>query len=113
MSLPFALRCRLIRDSGLFARVVRTFVRTVFSWQRRQAKAMGLCNVHTGSVTFAQRFGSLLQLNPHAHSWLPDGVFVETEEGELRFVRCAGNMYRSRTTHRRRLVVERSEPRLA
>jgi hypothetical protein len=41
--------------------------------------------VHTGSVTFAQRFGSLLQLNPHAHSWLPDGVFVSQADGALRF----------------------------
>ncbi|MBW2736608.1 MAG: transposase [Deltaproteobacteria bacterium] len=57
-------------------RVVRTFVRMVFSWQRRQAKAMGLSDVHVGSVTFAQRFGSLLQLTPHAHTWIPDGVFL-------------------------------------
>ncbi|MBW2736552.1 MAG: transposase [Deltaproteobacteria bacterium] len=34
-----------------------------------------------------KRFGSLLQLNPHPHSWLPDGVFVETGEGALCFVR--------------------------
>jgi len=47
--------------------VVRAFVRSVFSWQRRQAEAMRLSDVHVGSVTFAQRFGSFLQLTPHAH----------------------------------------------
>lgn len=86
LSLPYGLRLRLIRDGALFTKVIRTFVRTVFSWQRRQAKTLGHPEVHTGSVTMAQRFGSLLQLNPHAHTWIPDGAFVEDEEGELSFV---------------------------
>jgi hypothetical protein len=84
--LPYALRLRLIRDGALFTKVIRTFVRTVFSWQRRKAKALGHRKVHCGSVTFAQRFGSLLQLTPHAHTWIPDGVFVEQDDGELSFV---------------------------
>ena len=71
---------------GRLTKVIRTFVRTVFRWQRRQARALGYPEVHTGSVTFAQRFGSLLQLNPHAHTWIPDGVFVEQDDGELSFV---------------------------
>ncbi len=86
LSLPYALRLRLIRNGALFTTAIRTFVRTVFSWQRKKAKALGHRNVHTGSVTMAQRFGSLLQLNPHAHTWIPDGVFVEGEKGELFFV---------------------------
>jgi hypothetical protein len=86
LCLPYELRFRLIRDGALFTKVIRTFVRTVFSWQRRQAKAAGYPEVHTGSVTFAQRFGSLLQLNPHAHTWITDGVFVEQDDGKLSFV---------------------------
>jgi hypothetical protein len=89
LSLPYELRFRLIRDDGLFTKVIRTFVRTIFAWQRRKAKALGYSDVHTGSVTFAQRFGSLLQLNPHAHTWVPDGAFVEQEDGELSFVALA------------------------
>ena len=84
LSLPYALRLRLIRDGTLFTKVIRTFVRTVFSWQRRKAtsareakgrakmprheaqgaesepqasgKALGHHKVHCGSVTMAQRF---------------------------------------------------------
>jgi hypothetical protein len=37
---------------------------------------MGYENVRCGSVTFAQRFGSALNLNPHAHSLLLDGVYT-------------------------------------
>jgi hypothetical protein len=61
ISLPYELRFRLIRDGSLFTKAIRTFVRTVFAWQRKKAKALGYPEVHTGSVTFAQRFGSLLQ----------------------------------------------------
>lgn len=83
---PYALRLTLIRDSALFGTVVRVFVRSVFAWPRRRAKVAGFAQVHCGSVTLAQRFGSLLQLHPHAHSWIPDGVFVVRPDGGLRFV---------------------------
>lgn len=85
LSLPYELRFWLIRECFLFSAVVKIFVRQIFTWQRRKAKALGYTDVHTGSITFAQRFGSLLQLNPHAHTWIPDGVFV-TEDGELCFI---------------------------
>ena len=88
LSLPFALRYRLIRDAALFSRVLSVFVRTVFSWQRRCARAAGIAGtLHTGSVTLVQRYDSLLKINPHAHSWLPDGVFVEGDDGALTFHR--------------------------
>ncbi len=34
-----------------------------------------------GSVSFCQRFGSLLDLNVHFHRLLPDGVFVAKGSG--------------------------------
>jgi hypothetical protein len=40
-------------------------------------------------MTFVQRFGSALQLTPHFHTLLPDGVFIEEATGDgapLRFV---------------------------
>ena len=85
LSVPYALRYRLIRDNRLLSQVVSIFVRTVFAWQRRRAKAAGLTDVHTGSVSMVQRFGSLVQVHPHTHTWIPDGVFVKTDAGTLRF----------------------------
>ena len=38
--------------------------------------AQGLC---WGLVTFAQRFGSSLNLNPHMHVLMLDGVYVNGE----------------------------------
>ena len=85
LSLPYAIRFRLIRDEALLSRVVTTFVRTVFGWQKRQAKAYGLTDVHSGSITFVQRYNSLLQICPHPHSWVPDGVLIAHKDGTLSF----------------------------
>jgi hypothetical protein len=85
LSVPHALRFRLMRDGGLFARVLTVFVRTVFAWQKRRARAAGLTSVHCGSVSLVQRYGSLVQVHPHTHTWIPDGVFVQGDGGALQF----------------------------
>jgi len=41
----------------------------------------------TGAVTLCQRYGSLLQFSPHFDSWLPDGVYVQADDGAVTFVR--------------------------
>ena len=38
----------------------------------------------TGAVAFVQRFGSALQLTPHFHVLVPEAVFEELDEAELR-----------------------------
>ena len=47
----------------------------VNGWYCNQAKRQGIKKCLGGSVTFAQRFGSALNVNPHFHSILLDGVF--------------------------------------
>jgi hypothetical protein len=51
---------------------------------RRAARKRGLRTPLTGAVTFVQRFGGLVNLNVNYHLVVPDGVFVESDEG-LRF----------------------------
>jgi hypothetical protein len=74
LTLPFALRMRVAFDHDLAATVRNLFVATV-----RQAYRDGRCaelgTTATGSVTVTQRFGSALNLNPHFHSLLLDGVY--------------------------------------
>ena len=48
---------RLAYDSKLLSDVLAVFLRVVRGWYCRQAKAAGYKDVHTGSVTFCQRFG--------------------------------------------------------
>ncbi len=87
LSLPWSIRLRVVRDPKLLTNVLQVLLRTVFAYQRRRARKMGITDPQTGSVSFIQLFGSILQLTPHAHSWIPDGVFAHSDEGTLRFHR--------------------------
>jgi hypothetical protein len=75
LSLPIDLRYRLAYDGKLLTDVLGVFLRVVRGWYYAQAKAAGCGKPRCGSVTFAQRFGSALNLNPHFHSLALDGVY--------------------------------------
>jgi hypothetical protein len=85
LSFPRQLRFLLARDGDLLSRVLTIFLRKVFAWQRRRARALGIDDPQCGAVTFLQRFGSLLNLNCHAHALLPDGVFAADADGTVQF----------------------------
>jgi hypothetical protein len=76
LTLPYPLRYRCAWNTRLPSEVLRCFLRALFADQRRRAKRdfgirRGLC----GSVTFIQRFGSALNLTPHFHTLVLDGVY--------------------------------------
>jgi hypothetical protein len=57
LSLPRHVRFRLARDPARLSRVLTLFLRAVFCWQRRRARAAGVARPLCGSITFVQRFG--------------------------------------------------------
>ena len=63
-------------DGKLLSDVLAVFLRVVRGWYYRQAKEAGYNDVRCGSVTFAQRFGSSLNINPHFHVLQLDGVYT-------------------------------------
>ena len=75
ISFPWALRYLLARSPPLLRQVRRIFLRTVFGFYRKQARLSGLQLAHTGAVSRIQRFGSSLNLNPHLHTLVLDGVY--------------------------------------
>ncbi|MBC8254802.1 MAG: transposase [Ardenticatenia bacterium] len=81
LSLPLEIRYRLAYDGPLIGAFLAVFLRTVQTWYRQQARAQGYTDVRCGSVTFIQRFGSALNLNPHFHVLMLDGVYACREEG--------------------------------
>ena len=81
LSFPYEIRYRLAWDSELISAVLAAFLRAVGGWYRRQAKALGYARGRCGSVTFVQRFGSSLNINPHLHVLFLDGVYVDGDEG--------------------------------
>jgi len=79
LTLPYPLRYRCAWNAQLTSDVLRCFLRALFADQRRRAKRdfgvrRGLC----GSVTYIQRFGSALNLTPHFHALVLDGVYAGT-----------------------------------
>jgi hypothetical protein len=79
LSLPFALRYRFAFDQKLCSQVLRIFVQTVFcSLKRRARKSFQMREAYCGSVTFLQRAGGSINLNPHFHSLILDGVYVSS-----------------------------------
>jgi len=75
LSLPINVRYRLAYDGKLLSDVLSVFLRVVRGWYRKRGKELGIKDCEGGSVTFSQRFGSALNLNPHFHALLLDGVF--------------------------------------
>jgi hypothetical protein len=76
LSLPGTLRWPLVKDASLLRAVERELVRAVFRWQRARARELGArASLRGGAVCFVQLFGSALQLTPHLHVLVPEGVF--------------------------------------
>ena len=63
LSLPIQIRYRIAHDTKLLSSSLRVFLRVLHGWYRKQGKALGIRDCQGGSVTFAQRFGSALNLN--------------------------------------------------
>jgi len=87
LTVPWTLRARLSVDRRLLRDVLSSFLRPIFAWQRRRGRSLGISEGETGAVTFLQRFGGALNVHPHFHSLIPDGLFVPVPGREgLEFV---------------------------
>ena len=76
LSLPIEIRYRMSYDKQLISDVLAVFLRVVQGWYKAKAKEQGYTDVQGGAVSFVQKFGSSLNLTPHFHSLVLDGVYV-------------------------------------
>jgi hypothetical protein len=76
-TLPRPVRLLMARDKQVLGAVLKLFIRALFGWQRRAARADGYQEVLPGAVAFVQFFGSAINLNVHFHVLCMDGVFVD------------------------------------
>jgi hypothetical protein len=88
LTLPYALRYRIAYDQPLCTAVHRALASALRVRLRRVARARGHACAETGSVTFVQRYGSGLNLNPHYHLIGVDGWFHRGGAGQLGFARA-------------------------
>ena len=80
------VRWHLAQDPRLASEALTLFVRSLFNFQRRRARALGIRLPRangSGAITFVQRFGSAIQLALHLHTLLPDAVFVPVSATDL------------------------------
>lgn len=75
ISFPWSLRYLLALDVDLCRAVRRVFLRAVFGYYSRQARAAGVPHGRTGAVNQIQRYGSALNANTHFHALVLDGVY--------------------------------------
>jgi hypothetical protein len=88
LSVPFQLRLLLAARADAFSAMMSLFVEQVFRWQRERAREAGLEAVQCGAVVAQHRGGSSLNLNPHLHAAVPDGVFWRPDpQGRAQFYR--------------------------
>jgi len=77
LTVPRPIRYLMAADRKALAAIYRIYIRTLFTYQRREARKLGLPSVRPGGVTFVQHFGSALNLNIHFHTLLMDGAFID------------------------------------
>src|SRR5215469_7767530 len=79
VSVPVPLRYWMASSQDLTAKVHTIIRRTIAQYYVNQAVQGGVerPQVHPGSVTFIQRFGSALQLNLHFHVICLEGVYLD------------------------------------
>jgi hypothetical protein len=68
LTLSYHLRYRLAWDYALCPAVLGLYARALLACYARTARAHGIPEGRTGTVTVIQRFGSGLQLNVHFHT---------------------------------------------
>ena len=83
LSFPYEIRYRRAYDGEWVSKVLAVFLRVVGRWYLRQAQAMGHGSARWGCRTFVQRFGSSLNLNPHVHVLMLDGVYVDGKKASV------------------------------
>jgi hypothetical protein len=88
LSLPWELRSRLIADPVLCRAVASAFLGAVFARCVRVASDLGHgagpeSYAHPGAINSAQKFGSALQVNPHFHALVIDGVYITGRPGAV------------------------------
>jgi len=86
VSVPVPLRYWMAASQELTAQV-HTIIRTTIGQyyvNKTVARGFARANIHPGSVTFIQRFGSAMNLNLHFHVVFLEGVYVDRTAQGLR-----------------------------
>jgi hypothetical protein len=76
LAFPFELWGMLAYQPALVNAAQKKFCDSIQKWHQRRAKEYGFPDGKTGGVAVLHRFGSGLNLMPHVHALLLDGVYT-------------------------------------
>jgi len=79
LSFPIPLRYWLHSNRLLYAKVHSIVIREIHRCIIGRAQREGIKDPTPGSISFTQRWGSALNLNPHMHVLCPDGVYTRVQ----------------------------------
>lgn len=84
LSFPIPLRYWLQTNKKLYAKIHSVVIKEMHRYYINKAKLAGIEKPYPGSISYTQRAGSAVNLNPHIHVILLDGVYTEVN-GVVRF----------------------------
>ena len=84
LSVPKRVRYFIYHNKKVSRDVLKIFLRAVETTIRKRSPGAPSTS-RSGAVSFCQNFGSILNVHPHYHSIILDGVFYKTENGEVSF----------------------------
>ncbi len=90
LSVAYEYRLAMAAEPKVLSDVLRRFIAEVFNYKRRQARKAGIAYPKPAAISLTQRFGSILNLHPHFHVVIPDGVFIEEAPGVARWMPLPG-----------------------
>ena len=85
ISLPIAMRFWVSKNRDLLNKTLTIVQSTISSFYKKSAKKSGVKRPETGAVTYIQRAGSSINLNPHFHIAFIDGVYETADKDSLKF----------------------------
>ena len=82
ISPPFELRGLLASRGEVLSKMIRIFVDEVFKQMKAAAKDLGIEKPQCGAVGHIQRFSKTLNIHPHGHINVLDGVYIKDGDDE-------------------------------
>lgn len=80
ITFPIPMRFWLQANKKLYTKVHQLVIRELHAHYRCKAEAEGIKDSMPGSISFSQRSGSALNVNPHLHILCPDGVYARVNK---------------------------------
>jgi hypothetical protein len=80
LSTPFEIRLLLAAHAKAYGELTRIFSEEVLAQYKYRAQALAIRGCQGGMLCFQHRFGGSLNMNPHLHAIVVDGVFARNQD---------------------------------